>query len=53
MNLLFFFFLAVRQEDSMGQWDDFKMGEFCTRYNQVPHLDCGRCNAPAPTLSCG
>ena len=28
-------------------------GEFRTPYDQVTHLDGGRCNAPAPTSSCG
>ena len=28
-------------------------GKFRTSYDQVTHLDGGRCNAPAPNLSCG
>ena len=28
-------------------------GEFRTSYDQAPRLDSGRCNAPAPNLSCG
>ena len=35
------------------QQSNTQCGKFCTSYDQVTHLDSGRCIAPAPNLSCG
>ena len=42
-----------RDETSLYNSWTTQSGKFRTPYDQVPHLDGGRCNAPAPTSSCG
>ena len=42
-----------RDETSLCNSGTTRSGEFRTSYDQVTHLDGGRCNAPAPTSSCG
>ena len=42
-----------RDETNLYNRGTTQSGEFRTSYDQVTHLDGGRCNAPAPTSSCG